>query len=72
MDQYVNLREISALQPEDGEDEERSRLQDIMHNEQVEIDQALFNELVSICAKIKELFIPMGRPLRYPKLFSEI
>ena len=43
---------------------------DIMGNEKKERDQALFNELIGVATKIKENFVPLGRPVRTPKLFD--
>ena len=71
MEKYFKPRELNPEDLEEGGDDS-TYYRDMEHNEKIERDQAMFNELVSLCAQIKELFIPMGRPLRYPKLFSEI
>ena len=68
MDKNVRLREINR----EENDEENSYLDDVIRNEEIERNQALFNELVSVAAKIKELFVPLGRPGRVPKLFADL
>ena len=72
MSQYVTLKEVNREGDglEDAEEAENQYFKDVIHNEEIELDQQLFNELVNVCTKVKELFVPMGRPLRTPKLFS--
>ena len=59
---------------EEKERAEKQYYDDTINNEEVERDQALFNELVTICGKIKEYFVPMGRCARegVPKLFGNL
>jgi len=48
------------------------RWDNMISNEIVETNQAMFLELHSISTKIKNTFIPMGRPARLPKTFTKI
>lgn len=43
---------------------------DLIRNEQIERDMGLFTELVVLVTKIKDAFVPLGRPGRSPKLFE--
>ena len=44
----------------------------MIENEVIEDDQQMFNELHAIASRIKELFVPLGRPGKLPKLFSKL
>ena len=43
---------------------------DVVRNEVIEREQQLFLELVSLAGKIKDTFVPLGRPGRRPRLFE--
>lgn len=69
LDNYVRKR-VVEMDPADHINEEYYT--NLVKNEELDRNQALFDELLSVTAKVKEVFVPYGRPGRHPKLFAEL
>ena len=44
----------------------------MLANEVIERNQQMFIELHAISSRIKTMFVPLGRPGRVPKLFTQL
>lgn len=68
----ADFQQMYVVMKDTDMEDEAERYENIVANEQIENDQQLFKELIATASRIKDTFVPLGRPGKFPKLFSRL